>query len=111
MSFFEKSKISWSHSQWDSFQQNHASVSPCLRGESFCPSCQTALLVFSIVTMFICTKSWAQATPELTFHAAPKPLPAGAAVSDWPCFLGPTHNGFSTETKLLQKFPANGLAA
>lgn len=50
------------------------------------------------------------ATPELTFHAAPKPLPAGAAVSDWPCFLGPTHNGFSTETKLLQKFPANGPA-
>ena len=51
------------------------------------------------------------ATPELTFHAAPKPLPAGAAVTDWLCFLGPTHNAFSTETKLLQKFPANGLAA
>lgn len=57
------------------------------------------------------TEAPSVATPELTFHAAPKPLPPGAAVTDWPCFLGPMHNGFNTETKLLQKFPANGLAA
>ena len=29
----------------------------------------------------------------LHFHAPPKPLPAGAATSDWTAFLGPTHDG------------------
>src|SRR4051812_19328462 len=29
---------------------------------------------------------------------------------DWPCFLGPRHNGISGETGLLDKFPANGPA-
>ena len=38
--------------------------------------------------------------------AAPKPLPAGAATHDWTSFLGPTHNGMSTETKLSRKLPA-----
>jgi outer membrane protein assembly factor BamB len=37
----------------------------------------------------------------LIFHAPPKPLPAGAVTHDWRDFLGPTHNGLSTETKLL----------
>ena len=32
--------------------------------------------------------------------------PANAA--DWPQFLGPNRNGISTETKLLDKFPADG---
>lgn len=45
---------------------------------------------------------------RVTFHAAPKPLPAGAVTHDWTSFLGPTHNGISTETKLLRKWPANG---
>src|SRR5579883_3427640 len=44
------------------------------------------------------------AQPELKFHAAPKPLPAGAVTSDWCTFLGPTHNSLSPETKLLSKF-------
>lgn len=47
--------------------------------------------------------------PELTFHAAPKPLPRGAVTEDWPSFLGPTHNMFSAETRLLKEFPAEGL--
>ena len=35
----------------------------------------------------------------------PKALPAGAVTHDWPIFLGPTHNGVSTETKLSRKLP------
>ncbi|MGI8965851.1 MAG: hypothetical protein ACR2H1_07145, partial [Limisphaerales bacterium] len=27
---------------------------------------------------------------------------------DWPQFLGPTRNGISVETNLLEKFPAKG---
>lgn len=51
-----------------------------------------------------------QAWDALTFHAAPKPLPAGAVTHDWPCFLGPTHNNVSSETKILDAFPAEGPA-
>jgi len=47
--------------------------------------------------------------PDTTFHAAPKPLPRRAVTSDWPSFLGPTHNMFSTETALLKEFPPDGL--
>src|SRR5438093_2695097 len=49
-----------------------------------------------------------QPNPDVTFRAAPKPLPAGAVTSDWPSFLGPTHNMFSPETKLLKEFPKGG---
>ena len=35
----------------------------------------------------------------------PKPLPAGAVTHDWPAFLGPTHNGISTETRLSRVLP------
>ena len=50
----------------------------------------------------------AQKYERVTFHAAPKPLPKGAVTHDWKTFLGPTHNGFSTETKLIKTFPADG---
>lgn len=36
----------------------------------------------------------------------PSPLAAGAVTSDWPTFLGPTHNAVSPETKLLRDFTA-----
>jgi len=45
---------------------------------------------------------------RVTFHAKPKPLPAGAVTHDWTCFLGPTHNAISTETKLLKRWPQDG---
>jgi outer membrane protein assembly factor BamB len=51
----------------------------------------------------------AQKNPDATFHAAPKPLAKDAVTHDWPSFLGATHNLVSTETKLLEKFPAGGL--
>ncbi|MDA1163078.1 MAG: PQQ-binding-like beta-propeller repeat protein [Planctomycetota bacterium] len=50
----------------------------------------------------------AQSYDRVTFHGAPKPLPQGAVTHDWKTFLGPTYNGFSTETKLIRTFPANG---
>ena len=46
--------------------------------------------------------------PDVKFHSKPKPLPAGAIVSDWVSFLGPTHNGVSAETKLLHTWPKTG---
>ena len=52
----------------------------------------------------------ARECPESKFHIAPKPLAAGAVTEDWPSFLGPTHNGYSRETKLLHQWPANGPA-
>ncbi|HWE01568.1 MAG TPA: PQQ-binding-like beta-propeller repeat protein [Tepidisphaeraceae bacterium] len=48
--------------------------------------------------------------PDATFHADPKPLAKSAVTEDWPCFLGPTHDAFSRETKLLEKFPPGGPA-
>lgn len=35
----------------------------------------------------------------------PKPLAKDAVAGDWPAFLGPSHNGVSTETKLSRKLP------
>lgn len=49
-----------------------------------------------------------QAHPSVTFHKAPKPLPAGAVTSDWPCFLGPTHDMRTTETKILKHWEKSG---
>src|SRR5438094_1335961 len=45
---------------------------------------------------------------DVTFHAKPKPLPAGAVTHDWTFFLGPTHNAMSTETRLLHDWPKSG---
>lgn len=49
----------------------------------------------------------AQKNPDATFHVAPRPLPDGAATSDWPCFLGPAHNAFSNETILTPDLAKN----
>jgi outer membrane protein assembly factor BamB len=35
----------------------------------------------------------------------PRPLAAGALTHDWPSFLGPLHNGVSSETKLTRTLP------
>lgn len=48
----------------------------------------------------------ARAHRRVTVFAKPRPLAAGAAVSDWATFLGPTHNAISPETKLLKDFGA-----
>lgn len=47
---------------------------------------------------------------ELTFFAPPKPLSPKAVTSDWKTFLGPTHNGYSPETRLLKTFGPKGPA-
>ena len=48
--------------------------------------------------------------PDVTFHAKPKLLAAGAVIEDWGPFLGARHNGTSAETHLLKKFPDGGLS-
>ncbi len=50
----------------------------------------------------------AKPNPAVKFHGKPKPLPAGAITHDWTSFLGPQHNGYSTETKLLKSWPKSG---
>ena len=37
---------------------------------------------------------------QAVVHRAPRPLAADALTHDWTSFLGPTHNGVSTETRL-----------
>ncbi|MDB6151671.1 MAG: Pyrrolo-quinoline quinone [Chthoniobacteraceae bacterium] len=39
-----------------------------------------------------------------SYAAEPKPLADGAVATDWPRFLGPTHNAISTETRLLKNW-------
>jgi outer membrane protein assembly factor BamB len=46
--------------------------------------------------------------PDVQFHAKPKPLAPGAVTHDWKSFRGPTHDGISTETKLLLNWPSGG---
>lgn len=50
----------------------------------------------------------AHAYSRVTFHGPPKPLAKGAVTHDWTSFLGPTHNGVSTEKPLLDRWPADG---
>ncbi len=47
--------------------------------------------------------------PDVTFHAPPRPLAKDAVTEDWPCFLGPRHNGFSKESRLAATFSPGGL--
>ena len=42
---------------------------------------------------------------QTSVHRKPKPLPDGAVTHDWAAFLGPSHNGVSTETKLSRMLP------
>lgn len=50
----------------------------------------------------------AQNTAATTRHRAPRALNPAARTSGWPNFLGPSHNGFSPETRLAKSFPASG---
>ncbi len=50
----------------------------------------------------------AKPDPDVRFHAKPKPLDPDAVTHDWTSFLGPSHNGVSTETRLLRQWPKNG---
>ncbi len=48
------------------------------------------------------------ANTDVRFHRKPKALPKGAVTSDWPWFLGPSHDAVSPETKLAGKLPPSG---
>ena len=45
---------------------------------------------------------------EVKVHTKPKPLPQDAVTHDWTSFLGPNHNGTSSETRLLKQLPSGG---
>ncbi len=45
---------------------------------------------------------------QVRFHSKPKALSKDAVTHDWRSFLGPTHNGVSTETRLLKTFGREG---
>ena len=55
-----------------------------------------------------CTVVASEPHPRTKVLAKPKPLPDGAVTENWPCFLGPTHNGISRETRLLKSWPNDG---
>ncbi|MCH9021375.1 MAG: PQQ-like beta-propeller repeat protein [Planctomycetes bacterium] len=46
--------------------------------------------------------------PQVRFHSKPQSLSKEAVTHDWRSFLGPTHNGVSTETHLLKTFGRDG---
>ncbi len=50
----------------------------------------------------------AKDNPGVKFHKAPNSLSKDAVTCDWTSFLGPAHNAYSSETKILKKFPASG---
>ena len=45
------------------------------------------------------------ASGQVVRHGAPRPLAAAAETHDWTDFLGPSHNGVSTETHLSRVLP------
>jgi outer membrane protein assembly factor BamB len=45
------------------------------------------------------------ASAQTSSQQKPKPLSKDAVTSDWPSFLGPSHNAVSTETRLSRKLP------
>lgn len=46
-----------------------------------------------------------RAVAQARVHTRPKPLANDAVTHDWTSFLGPTHNGISTETRLRRALP------
>lgn len=66
-------------------------------------------LVSSVVfSLAAATAQESKTYPELTFHAAPKPLAAAAVTADWAHFLGPKNNATTPETNLIAEWPAGG---
>lgn len=95
--------------------EGYARRSSCRRPAdhgTLCPVKPFAQILFGICIVLsplaLAEPPVAKEHPDLTFHAAAKPLAADAVTQDWPCFLGPTHNAISAEKPLLATFPAAG---
>src|SRR5207249_6376599 len=60
-----------------------------------------------IALQLLAAHAWAvrAASGQTQSRARPKPLSAGAVTSDWPSFLGPSHDAASVETKLSRTLP------
>jgi outer membrane protein assembly factor BamB len=61
----------------------------------------------SFLTLFAAALALGQ-QPAVKLHSKPKPLAPDAVTHDWKSFLGPTHDGVSTETRLEKRWPPNG---
>lgn len=46
--------------------------------------------------------------PRVEVMGSARPVPPGAITRDWPCFLGPTHDGVCAETRLRKRFAPRG---
>jgi outer membrane protein assembly factor BamB len=67
------------------------------------------LVAVLVCTVLVATAARrAHADERLSFHVPAKPLSADAVTSDWPAFLGPTHDGHCPETHLLKTWPDTG---
>src|SRR5262249_14655127 len=53
-------------------------------------------------------KAERKANGDVTRGKKPSALQKNAVTEDWPCFLGPAHNGVSRETRVIKKFPSGG---
>lgn len=65
-------------------------------------------IVLAVLAMLAVMAAGERPAGKVILHAQPKPLPVGAITHDWPSFLGPTHNGVCSETKLLRDWPEKG---
>jgi outer membrane protein assembly factor BamB len=70
--------------------------------------CRRGLLLAACLSFVANAAEAPQAFKELTFHAPPRPLPAGAVTEDWPHFLGSRLDATTREAKLLDRWPAGG---
>ena len=60
----------------------------------------------SVLQAFVASAFAARTAPgQAPSQRRPRPLASDAVTSDWPTFLGPSHNGVSTETRLNRKLP------
>src|SRR5688500_6766613 len=81
--------------------RKHSGGTPALPGKTIRCGLATLLLGLGILSSPSAPAAEPASSQGLTFHAAPKPLPAGAVTEDWPHFLGPRHNATTKETHLL----------
>jgi outer membrane protein assembly factor BamB len=66
------------------------------------PAISRRALIQGLIAQAAAARLAAQAA---RLHVKPRPLAPDAVTHDWPSFLGPTHNGVSSETRLRRALP------
>ena len=65
-------------------------------------------LVFAVAAIGLTIIATSPLSAALRPAGGAAKAPAAAAEGEWPCWLGPNHDGKSTETGLLKEWPAEG---